>query len=121
MATTAASSSTVPKEVGRHVLVEQFDRIARSSDLSEEERCAILTCVVNYLSDFFGYLCVASITGASSLTSASGFDALMCLVDRLAGFVFEELAHDYIDNSMFGFVCGKLTPLLAELKHFKNA
>lgn len=117
------SSSSLPKEASKHVLLEQFDRLVKANKLSERERTILLSLVVNYLSDFFGYVCVPSLTSGVTLASASGFDGLVVLVRHVAEFVFDELARESVDVDAGTFVnaCNKLTTILAEMKHFKNA
>lgn len=122
--TGGVSSSSVPKEASKHVLVEQFDRLVKAvNKLSERERAILLGLVVNYLNDFFGYVCVPSLTSGVSLASASAFDGLVVLVRHVAEFVFDELARESLDVDAGTFVnaCNKLTTILAEMKHFKNA
>lgn len=105
--------SVATKGHTEHLLIEQFEKIEKV--VSTNERVLLLKIIVNYLSDYFTYVCVPGLIGAS--LNPIGFDNLMWLINEVCDFVFEELANSECLEQM----CKKLKPILLEIKYFKNA
>jgi hypothetical protein len=109
--------TTQKPDLGKHLLIEQFKRIEKEGGIDSRDRPLLLEIVVDYLSDYFGFVCIPGLLGGASLNTI-GFENLMALFDELSTFVFHDLAA--VDCRLFAAFCKKLSPILLEMKLFKN-
>lgn len=106
---------TTQKEASKHLIMEIYARVG-SRLRSDEERELFITILIDYLTDYFQFVCSPGLMGPS--LSSFGFESLIFLLDNLVGFVLDQMVG--VDGELFISICKKLAPILVEIKSYKN-